>query len=94
MSKYLIDVNLPYYFSLWNSEEFIHQKNINDEWTDDMIWNYAKENNLIIVTKDKDFSLKQIAEGAPPKLIHIRFGNVKMKTFFHILTSVGLMLKN
>lgn len=32
MKKYPIDVNLPYYFSLWNDEEFIHQKDINDGW--------------------------------------------------------------
>jgi hypothetical protein len=24
MKKYLIDANLPYYFSLWNAEPFIH----------------------------------------------------------------------
>jgi len=35
MPKYLIDVNLPYYFSLWDSPDFTHQKDIDDEWTDD-----------------------------------------------------------
>ena len=87
MPKYLIDVNLPYYFSLWKSSDFIHQKDIDDEWSDDKIWNYAKENNLIIITKDKDFSVKQLLNGAQPKIIHIRFGNVSIKTFFTILTS-------
>lgn len=87
MPKYLIDVNLPYYFHLWNHPQFIHQKDINDEWNDDEIWNYAKQNELIIISKDKDFSLKQMAYGSPPKLIHIKFGNVKMKIFFRILTS-------
>ncbi len=55
MPKYLIDANLPYYFSLWNTPDFIHQKDINDEWSDNLIWQHAKENNLIITTKDKDF---------------------------------------
>jgi predicted nuclease of predicted toxin-antitoxin system len=41
MVKYLIDVNLPYYFSLWNDEKFIHQKDNNDEAKDDEIWKYA-----------------------------------------------------
>ena len=31
MSKYLIDVNLPYYFGLWNNQDFIHLKDIDDE---------------------------------------------------------------
>ena len=87
MPKYLIDVNLPYYFSLWNSDNFIHQKDINDAATDDEIWNYAKQNELIIITKDKDFSLMQLMNGAPPKIIQIKFGNVKMKVFFEILSS-------
>lgn len=52
MKKYLIDVNLPYLFSLWNDEAFIHQFDIDDKWSDEQIWNYAKENNLTIVTKD------------------------------------------
>jgi hypothetical protein len=38
MKKYIIDANLPYYFDLWNSEEFIHVFDINDEMTDEEIW--------------------------------------------------------
>ena len=55
MPKYLIDVNLPYRFSLWNSEDFIHQTNIDDEWTDEQIWEYAKENNPTIKASIKNF---------------------------------------
>jgi predicted nuclease of predicted toxin-antitoxin system len=87
MKKYLVDVNLPYYFSLWNKEEFIHQKDINDEWTDGQIWNYARKNNLTIITKDSDFSHRIILHNPPPRVIHIRFGNLKMKEFFYILSS-------
>ena len=31
MPRYLMDVNLPYYFSLWRGEQYIHQKDIDDE---------------------------------------------------------------
>lgn len=86
MPKFLIDVNLPYYFSLWNSKEFIHQKDINDEWSDEEIWDYARENNLTIITKDSDFSIKSLLSAPPPKVIHIRIGNVSMHEFFLILT--------
>ena len=81
MPKFLIDVNLPYYLSIWNSDNFIHQKDINDESTDDQIWMYSKENNLTIITKDIDFSNKIMLSNPPPKVIHIRFGNMKLKDF-------------
>jgi len=81
MAKYLIDVNLPYRFSLSKSDKYIHQTDIGDEWTDEQIWNYAEENNLTIITKDSDFSNRIIFHQPPPKVIHIRFGNMKMRDF-------------
>jgi hypothetical protein len=38
MASFLVDVNLPYYFSLWHNDDFIHQLNLDDSWTDDQIW--------------------------------------------------------
>jgi len=87
MPKYLIDVNLPYHFPLWTTPDFIHQKDIDAIASDNQIWNYAKKYDLIIISKDKDFSVKQLVLGAPPKLIHIRIGNVRLKELFTILTS-------
>lgn len=88
MAKFLIDVNLPYYFSIWNSDEYIHQKDIDDEWTDEQIWNYAKTNNLTIITKDSDFSNKIVLREPPPKVIHLRIGNMKMKEFFETVSKL------
>ena len=82
MPKFLIDINLPYHFALWNSPEFIHQKDLNSKWSDEKIWTYAKNSNLTIITKDVDFSNKIMLNFPPPKVIHIRFGNLKMKPFF------------
>ena len=88
MPRYLIDVNLPYYFALWNNDNFIHQKDINETWSDEEVWIYAKTNNLIIVTKDADFSTKVLYIGAPPKVIHIRFGNMKMNEFYVLFNKI------
>ncbi len=38
--KFIIDANLPYLFSLWKGEDFIHVFDINDEMSDDEIWAY------------------------------------------------------
>jgi len=56
MPQFLIDVILPYYFNLWNNDNYIHQKDIDDEAKDTEIWNYAKAQSLTIITKDSDFS--------------------------------------
>lgn len=88
MAKYLIDVNLPYRFSFWKGDDYIHQNDINDEWSDTQIWNYAQENNFTIITKDADFSNRIIFHKPPPKVIHIRFGNLKMREFFVVMTAI------
>lgn len=82
MVRYLIDVNLPYHFSLWNSPDYQHQRDINDEWSDSQIWQYAVQHNLTIVTKDTDFSNRIMLREPPPRVIWIGFGNLKMRPFY------------
>ena len=88
MAKYLLDANLPYYFILWNNDDYIHVRDLDDSWSDDTIWQYALENKLIIVTKDADFSTKVLAKGAPPKVIHFKFGNLRMRDFHKLLIKI------
>jgi len=87
MIGFLIDANLPYKFHLWNNENFIHVKDIDDEWTDSQIWVYAKINRLTIVSKDTDFSNRIILVDPPPKVIHIKVGNMRMKDFHQFMVS-------
>ncbi|NIJ51602.1 DUF5615 family PIN-like protein [Dyadobacter arcticus] len=85
MPKYLIDVNLPYHCSLWNSDQFIHQKDLNDEWLDSQIWNYALINNLTILTRDSDFSIRISTSSPPPRVVHFQLGNIKAADLFKLL---------
>ena len=39
------------------------------------LWEYARENDFVIVTKDADFSDRSALLGYPPKVIWIRLGN-------------------
>ncbi|MGV3585659.1 MAG: DUF5615 family PIN-like protein [Adhaeribacter sp.] len=93
MAQFLVDANLPYYFSLWHNEQFIHQIDLGDSWTDEQIWEYAKENNLTIITKDADFSNRILLKEPPPKVIHMRIGNLKMRDFFLLITKVWEQIK-
>jgi len=81
MPRFLIDANPPYYFSIWNTPDFIHLKDINDSLPDEEVWEYAPKNDLIIITKDTDFSTRILFHNPPPKVIHTRFGNMKMNQF-------------
>ncbi len=46
-----------------------------DTAEDLFVWQYARENNFTIVTKDSDFSEFSLVKGFPPKIIWIRIGN-------------------
>ena len=88
MPRFLIDLNLPRYFSIWHGPDFVHQSELGDQWTDTQIWNYAREHGLTIVTKDADFSERVLLQERPPSVIHIRFGNLRMSEFHRRLTAV------
>ena len=54
--------------------------------TDDvLIWEYAKENNFVIVSKDSDFHQRSLLYGYPPKLIYLRVGNSPTSKIIQIL---------
>lgn len=39
------------------------------------IWEFAKENGFVIVSKDMDFQQRSLLFGHPPKVIRLRVGN-------------------
>jgi len=43
--------------------------------SDTSVWEYARENGFIIVSKDSDFSQRSSLLGGPPKVVWLRIGN-------------------
>lgn len=82
MFKYLVDANLPYHFSFWKNDHYLHQLDLGDAWTDSEIWEYAKQRNLTIITKDSDFSDRIMMTDPPPKVVHIKLGNMKLSEMY------------
>ncbi len=76
MLKYVIDENLPYYFNLWNNLDFVHVFDLPNISTDQEIWEFAKKNNLTIITKDADFSNRIMFKSSPPKIIHLKIAEL------------------
>lgn len=92
MLKYVIDENLPYYFKLWNNPDFIHIFDLPNISTDEEIWEYAKKNNLTIITKDADFSNKIMLSSPPPKIVHLKIGNMKITELFDFLNAIWSLI--
>ncbi len=54
--------------------------------TDDVvIWEYAKANDFVIVSKDSDFHQRSLLYGHPPKFVYLRIGNSPTSQIVQIL---------
>ncbi len=42
---------------------------------DTTVWEHAKDNDFVVVTKDADFADLSVLRGFPPKIVWIRRGN-------------------
>lgn len=85
MTRFLIDENLPVKVNVWRGSEYEFVTSAFQSESDDMIWDHAKANDLTIVTKDSDFSYRILASAPPPKVIHLRLGNVRLREFADIM---------
>ena len=77
--RLLFDENLSHKLAALLADSFpdsIHVRDIGLKAADDIdVWNYAKTNELIIVSKDADMHERSFLLGYPPKIIWIRLGN-------------------
>jgi predicted nuclease of predicted toxin-antitoxin system len=54
--------------------------------TDDaIIWEFAKMNSFMIISKDSDFHQRSLLYGHPPKFIYLRIGNSPTSKIVQIL---------
>ena len=73
----------------------IHVKDVNLISEDDRrIWEYAKQNQFVIVSKDSDFIHIASVLGHPPYLIWVRSGNVRVREIESKLRSKAIGILN
>jgi predicted nuclease of predicted toxin-antitoxin system len=95
MKGFLVDVNLPQNIVIWQTPSFEHVIQIDRRMKDSEIWNYAKANDLTILTKDSDFYSLMMTSDPPPKVIHFRLGNMRLRDFRRFIASNwDLILEN
>lgn len=94
--SFLIDENLSKRLTNRLEKHYpgsLHVTDIQLEGNSDLvIWNYARDNHLYILTKDWDFQSMSIVFGCPPKVVRLNCGNtttdIILKTInshFHVI---------
>jgi predicted nuclease of predicted toxin-antitoxin system len=77
--KLLLDENLAPRLATALSDLYPGSRHLTDcglrGSSDDAVWQYARDNDFVIVSKDSDFSQRSALLGSPPKVIWLRVGN-------------------
>jgi predicted nuclease of predicted toxin-antitoxin system len=58
-----------------------------EQATDREIWQYAKEQGFVLLTKDKDYRELSALLGAPPQVILLTMGNSEKARLLTVLTT-------
>jgi len=93
MPKLLIDANISYRIrkklkTVYDDVLHVTDTNLAQPAKDFEIWNWAHNNNYIIVTYDTDFEILFNLKGFPPKLVLFKMGNQSTKFITDILINV------
>ncbi|SRR5436190_1902088 len=77
--KLLFDENLSYKLVSLLADLFPDSLHVRDiglkAAADPLVWQYAKDNDLVLVSKDADMHQRSFVLGQPPKIVWVRLGN-------------------
>ena len=77
MSGILVDENLP--STLLLGEDIRHVTDWGERRTDTSIWELARREEWVLVTRDTDFYHRLALHGPPPKVVWLRLGNLRRR---------------
>lgn len=91
--KLLVDNQLPAALARWLVERGLCAIHVTDvalsDASDREIWDYARKENLVIVTKDDDFRiLANQQRSTPPQVVWVRLGNCRKQALLAAFDSV------
>ena len=81
MRGFLFDENLPRVPSLQTGLPVTHASELGARPSDSQLWTHAQQKDLVIVTKDADFSQRIVLGVPPPRVVHLRVGNMRGRDF-------------
>ena len=88
MKGFLLDENLPARLRFSPSLPVVSVAELGPSPSDSAVWDFAGRRELVIVTKDADFSARIILSAPPPWVVHLRFGNRRRGEFHALLARV------
>lgn len=98
MKGFLLDENLPSRLTFSPGLPVVSFAQAGRTPSDSQIWEFARQSELVIVSKDADFSERIIMQSPPPWVVHLRFGNLRRSEFHALLArvwpQVELLLKS
>ncbi|MDT4952439.1 MAG: hypothetical protein QOJ02_577 [Acidobacteriota bacterium] len=96
--KLLFDENLSHKLVRLLSDLFpdsIHVRDIGLKAADDsLVWDFAKDNSMMIVSKDSDMHQRSFVFGYPPKIVWVRLGNCSTADVEELLRRNFIAIKN
>ena len=88
MKGWLFDENLPVQLRFSPKLPVIPASKVGRNPSDSQIWEFARSHDLVIVSKDADFSDRIITQSPPPRVVHLRFGNLGRNDFHALLARI------
>lgn len=88
MKGFFFDENLPSRIRFVPSLPLVPTADLGASPTDTRVWEFARQRELVIVSKDADFSERIILHTPPPWVVHLRFGNMRRSEFHALLARV------
>jgi predicted nuclease of predicted toxin-antitoxin system len=85
MKGILFDGNVPSRLRFTPKLPIVRLSKVGRNPSDSRIWEYARRHDLVIVTKDTDFSDRIMASSPPPRVVHLRFGNLRRNEYHALL---------
>ena len=85
---FLFDENLPRQITFRPYLPVTHVEALGKSPNDNAVWQHALDEELVIVTKDADFSDRILFTNPPPWVVHLRIGNMQRKDFHEFLAKV------
>ncbi len=86
MKGFLFDENVPARLTFAPSLPIVSSfRALRRSAADSELWNLAREQELVIVTKDADFADRILVSTPPPWIVHLRFGNLRRRDYHALL---------